>query len=714
MEKDTRSETIEQARQAVRPYLLDYLEELGITPNRENKIHCLNPNHDDHDPSMSLDKAKTDGFAHCFSCDATYDIIRLYEQNTGKDYLSSLKDLSRKYLHKDLDLGGAEAPAKALEGKGNSEAITYLQGRGIAHAKEIVEMCRIKSDSNAIYFPRYENMNTEREWVASMQSRAIRPTAKGDRYRRSKGKSLGLYDPLMAFSWPTEGLNLIAVTEGEIDALSIMEAIAQDKAIKVRPVALSGASMLGKFEEALEGLRGDPKRYGFLILTDKDQAGDSAAKELAKILEDKGYAYIDARGYPQGAKDPNDWLQMDAKGFAKHLEDIAGNFLALTDKGFAARQKEAEDYDKKYSASSAVVSLLADIYSKEDKDPIKTGFRGLDDLLGGEMERGLVLLGAPSSLGKTTLMLQIADQIAYSDRRDILYFSLEQSREELVAKSVSRLSFLLDEGDSTAKTTLGIMQKSQWRAYSDDEIDAIMDAFTAYNATAGRLYFRTCPVGGLSVEDISKAVQEHERATGRAPVVFIDYLQAIRPLDNARTDRQAVDMNISALKRLSASANNGKGIVVFVISSLSRAYYYEQATLEAFKESGGIEYGADYALGLAYDWLYTDEADKPDPKYRGDITKYRRDKINELRGDETFSETIPIRLTILKHRNGVPNRHCRLMFAPAYNCFSEIEEGKNGEEQAALTGLRSMASKALAKGKEILKTFDDPDDNTPF
>lgn len=700
-------------REELKGFLGDYLQELGITPNRENKIRCLNPAHDDHDPSMSLDEVKTEGYVRCFGeCGRRFWIWDIYMWQNHKTYWESLKDLAAKYLGREVD---ASDPYEFLKSKGNSEAIAYLQGRGIAHAKEIVEGCGIKSDAQDIFFPRYLDKGSPWERVTSLQKGPMRRLAGQPKYE-SRGQK-EFYDPYNALAYMRgKPLNLIAIVEGEIDALSIMEAKYQSEALAKAegysfwPVALSSVSMVNKFEGALGDLQGDPKRYGFLILTDGDQAGDKAAKELAKILEAKGYAYIDARDYPQGIKDPNDWLQMDAKGFVNSLKGKVCNFQALADKGLTARQKEAEDYDKKYSASSAVVSLLADIYSKEDKDPIKTGFRGLDDLLGGEMERGLILLGAPSSLGKTTLMLQIADQIAYSDRRDILYFSLEQSREELVAKSVSRLSFLLDNnGGSTAKTTLGIMQKSRWKNYSDEQKEAIYDAFTAYNATAGRLYFRTCPVGGLSVEDISKAVQEHERATGRAPVVFIDYLQAIRPLDNARTDRrQAVDMNISALKRLSASANNGKGIVVFVISSLSRAYYYEQATLEAFKESGGIEYGADYALGLAYDWLYTDEADKPDPKYRGDITKYRRDKINELRGDETCSETIPIRLTILKHRNGVPNRHCRLMFAPAYNCFSEIEEGENGEEQAALTGLRSMASKALAKGKARI------DEESPF
>lgn len=58
-------------------------------------------------------------------------------------------------------------------------------------------------------------------------------------------------------------------------------------------------------------------------------------------------------------------------------------------------------------------------------------------------------MGAISSLGKTTLILQIADQIAQNGK-DVLIFSLEMAKAELMAKSISRhtLQQVLNDGET--------------------------------------------------------------------------------------------------------------------------------------------------------------------------------------------------------------------------------------------------------------------------
>ena len=72
-----------------------------------------------------------------------------------------------------------------------------------------------------------------------------------------------------------------------------------------------------------------------------------------------------------------------------------------------------------------------------------TGFTELDRKLdGGFLGGNLIVLGAISSLGKTTFALQIADQIA-AQKKDVLIFSLEMSKNELNAKSISRNGFKL-------------------------------------------------------------------------------------------------------------------------------------------------------------------------------------------------------------------------------------------------------------------------------
>ena len=67
---------------------------------------------------------------------------------------------------------------------------------------------------------------------------------------------------------------------------------------------------------------------------------------------------------------------------------------------------------------------------------IRTGYANLDDEM--ILYPGLYVLGAISSLGKTTFAHQLADQLSEQGNH-VLYFSLEQSRLELISKGISRL-----------------------------------------------------------------------------------------------------------------------------------------------------------------------------------------------------------------------------------------------------------------------------------
>ena len=68
------------------------------------------------------------------------------------------------------------------------------------------------------------------------------------------------------------------------------------------------------------------------------------------------------------------------------------------------------------------------------------------------------------------------------------------------------------------------------------------------------------------------------------PVVLIDYLQIIAPVDVHFTDKQNLDRSVCALKKLSRE----EGLTIFAISSFNRENYNLEVSMNAFKESGGI------------------------------------------------------------------------------------------------------------------------------
>jgi len=61
----------------VKPFLIAYLEEHKISPNEKGFVNCLNPDHDDNNPSMHLVPTANDQVLYCFSCHACYNIFHV-------------------------------------------------------------------------------------------------------------------------------------------------------------------------------------------------------------------------------------------------------------------------------------------------------------------------------------------------------------------------------------------------------------------------------------------------------------------------------------------------------------------------------------------------------------------------------------------------------------------------------------------------------------
>ena len=282
------------------------------------------------------------------------------------------------------------------------------------------------------------------------------------------------------------------------------------------------------------------------------------------------------------------------------------------------------------------------------------------------------MVGAISSLGKTTFCLQIADQIAQSGQ-DVLIFSLEMARDELIAKSVSRLTLLEDmrQNGSTAhaKTTRGIMTGTRYADYSQTEKSLIQASVTAYGNYAKNIYI-TEGMGNVGVEDIRDKVQKHIKITGKAPVVLIDYLQIIAPADMRATDKQNTDKAVLELKRLSRDY----GIPVIGISSFNRDNYTAPVNLASFKESGAIEYSSDVLIGLQYSGMDYQESEADKAR-----EKRLRELMKSVIADGKNGKPQKIQVKILKNRNGSKG-DTLLDFYPMFNYFTvpSGEGGNNG------------------------------------
>ena len=448
----------------------------------------------------------------------------------------------------------------------------------------------------------------------------------------------------------------VFVVEGEIDALSIID-------VGGEAVALCSVANIGKLIEAVKERAN--KIPPLIIQLDNDIAGQANIKKLIDGLKEIKFFSYRHLALPESYKDANEFLMKDRAKFTEWVK--AGEKLDFTASKEENQQeaKKAEAVEREKFESEGGANILNEfakfVLKNKSGGGITTGFENLDKLLDGGLYPGLYVFGAISSLGKTTFIMQIADNIAKSGR-GVLIFSLEMSKFELIAKTLSRISFIksFEEYRSTkyAKTTRSVLLGRY-----DNEIDSkiIAEAMQDYSEWGSNIHI-TEGIGNIGVAEIKEKIEEFKKFRNEPPVVVIDYLQILAPFDLKMTDKQNVDKNILELKRLSRDFD----IPILGISSFNRENYNAPVSMASFKESGAIEYSSDVLIGLQYEGWDYEESETDQAR-----TKRLRRLRNDLWQRAKNLSSQDIQLKILKNRNGIKS-DLLFDFFPAFNYFRPI------------------------------------------
>lgn len=576
----------------LRPHLETYLREKGIDPRR--RFRCLNPEHLDRDPSMGYDSRRHK--VHCFACQADYDLFDLLMLDCHLDTpLEALAEASRRYGNNDVrtptrqtadrpakraapesegsrGVGGAPRPAVSSERtqqdsiKGESPMpvdAAYLADCAAHRADTDYFALRGISESVAARFGLGYDPRLDCVVLPCDDGHAVRRSVSEKRYLNEKGQPSPLFQSaLLAGETP------FFLVEGVFDALSAEE-------LGFRACAMNGSGNRNKIAALLRQRSGDAP---VLLLPDNDTAGDA----WAKALTDEFPALYRCPPIPRG-KDLNELLCEDASLAALYLQSCVEAYTAQL----------PPPYDT-VSAAGRMEAFHAYIEKQAKRPPLSTGFPALDRALDGGLYDGLYVIGAISSLGKTAFCMQMADQLA-EQGRDVLIFSLEMTAFELMARSISRETFRWDmtRGKRLSKTVRGVLDGRRYAKYPADEMVHLGEAEARYTAYANHLWFREGD-HETGLDYIRAEIEKHIRETGEKPVVLIDYLQIIASVDVHFTDKQNLDRIVCALKKLSRELE----LTIFAISSFNRENYNLEVSMNAFKESGGIDYSADVLLGL--------------------------------------------------------------------------------------------------------------------
>lgn len=558
-----------------------------------------------------------------------------YEQNKQDNITSFKPDVSNKVVSDEQKTQVKEYISKYKTEEHIQQAIKVLVNRGITEEtirKYNIFIGKDPMQNDRIIIPIMEN-NIPVAYIG----RAI-GSSNSYKYLNSKGKMTAFN--IDYIKQPAKENETIYICEGVFDALSLEQAGV--KAISINSVEQYKNLFINKIKDNMQ----TASTYTYILSLDNDEAGQKNTQKIISELTKLKIKYkVLEIPKPEGEKkrDINEWYIASDKG--EFLRDIKQN---IKDVEVMKETTEAEtpiiDYEQRTVANYISNTFLTDI-SKAGKYREKTtGFKELDKAINGVFPQ-LYVLGAISSLGKTTFMHQIADQMAEAGEK-VIYFSLEQGKFELVSKSLSRKSFDIDPLEY--KSSVEIMRE---QTQSKLTLDSIKEYSTiAKNIIIEEGNFKT------SVNTIRDYVKNYIETTGYSPNVFIDYLQILTPTNDRLSDKQQIDRNVTELKKLSRDFD----IPVFVICSFNRMNYNEKVDFTSFKESGGIEYTADVVLGLQYK-IITD---------KDDSETISRDTLAQ----EKSKGTREITLVGLKNRNGRPYFKINYNFIPRANYFEEWGE----------------------------------------
>ena len=270
---------------------------------------------------------------------------------------------------------------------------------------------------------------------------------------------------------------------------------------------------------------------------------------------------------------------------------------------------------------------------------ISTGFANLDNALQGLRPSEMVVLAARPSMGKTSLAMCIAENIALGRTSDkkakpVGIFSLEMSQESLVMRMLCSYA-----GVSGFKLMGGYVSSSI-HGQLVQAASVLLKAPIFLDDT-----------GGLDVLEL-RARARRMKKKHNIEVIIIDYLQLLHSKEYARHGRQIETAEISG--NLKSMAKELK-IPVVVLSQLSRAPEQRgktgQPKLSDLRDSGAIEQDADVVCMLRRPCKYPE--------------------------DEEFEDKTLAIVEIVKQRNG-PTGEARLNFEEEYTRFRDRAHGVDG------------------------------------
>lgn len=318
-------------------------------------------------------------------------------------------------------------------------------------------------------------------------------------------------------------------------------------------------------------------------------------------------------------------LVQDASGGATTVLESAEQKIYAIRRG-----RSAQDMERIGPVLQGVLDHLAELSAAggQAQPGLPIGFSAIDEKTVGFGDSDLVLLAARPGMGKTSLALNIALNVAKNTNKAVAIFSLEMSREQLVTRILSNQASV-----ESQKLLTGNLRESDWESIA--------------NATAilSPLDIRIDDNPLLTVADMNAKC----RRIDNLAMIVIDYLQLMTSAggNNGRGAESRQQM-VSDMSRMLKIMAKELSVPVLCLSQLSRANEKREdkrPMLSDLRDSGAIEQDADIVMFI-----------------------YRDDYYKEDSETHNIAECI-----IAKNRHGSTGK-VNLKWSPEFTTFSTLEK----------------------------------------
>lgn len=300
--------------------------------------------------------------------------------------------------------------------------------------------------------------------------------------------------------------------------------------------------------------------------------------------------------------------------------------------------QESEDVEKVLDEAEQKLFGVSQKYLKQDFIPIKsileaafnridelhkgdhklrgipTGFSDMDNILAGFQKSDLIILAARPSIGKTTLALDIARQVAVQQKIPVGIFSLEMSSDQLIDRMLA------------AESNVDLWRLRTGRLKTDENDDDFQKIGEAMGVLSEAPVFID-DAGSANVMEM-RTMARRLQSEHNVGLIIVDYLQLMEGRTGGDNRVNEISEISRALKQLARELN----IPVLALSQLSRAVEARSPQipkLSDLRESGSIEQDADIVM-----FLYREDREKPDTPNKNivevHIAKHRNGPIGKL------------------------------------------------------------------------------------